>query len=306
MNSPRLLGLIVASIGSFVAVYPFNATAGEDSRRNIPQTSSTDQILPEWRESDGVKVTTRDWAGAVSKYYGQRRDQQRDTERQIAKVDFDADLNYDGVISNEDPADGGAFQRTPPGLVVGVGELAKAIVRITPYRVDYGGEAVVSLEVVGINRSVRSGEFASFEEEAAQTSRVRVWKDAEKRVLLLDSHDPARRRVEWTLDNARLALGGAITGMNLPNQDYPRRVYIEGVRPHGSFIGDVRLLLAVEHRSIQDSGESKPKVLERFRTSWNTMLVTVTPQPLDKEYVVSEALQDIWITPGRPTAVTRR
>lgn len=296
---------LVALPALFAMLHPMSAGARDGGKQTIPQATDSSHREPDWRETDGVKITTRDWSGAVNKYYGQRRDQFKDTERQIAKVDFDADLNYDGIIANEDPADSGAFQRTPPGLVVGVGELAKAVIRITPYRVDYDGEAIVSLEVVGINRSVKSGEFSSFEEEVAETSRIRIWKDSDKRVLLLDSHDPDRRRVEWSLDNKRLALGGAITGLNLPYQDYPRRVYIEGVKAHSNYIGDVRILLSVDHRNGKPGEESTPKTVARFRSSWNAMLMTVTAEPIEKEFVVSESLQDIWITPGRRATARR-
>ena len=68
--------------------------------------------------------TDRDIPGDSTRYYGQRRNQFKDIGRRLAKIDLDADFNYDGVIDNDDPADNGAFQQTPPGLVVGVGYLA--------------------------------------------------------------------------------------------------------------------------------------------------------------------------------------
>lgn len=271
------------------------STLARDPRASVQQ--SGENRYPDWREREGALITTQDWPGTVNKYYGQQRDQFEDKQRRIAKVDLDADLNYDGLINNEDPSDSGAFERTPPGLVVGVGELAKVIVRITPYRVDYTGEAVISMELLGINRGDRAGTFASFEEEMAKTSRIRVWADAERQKLLLDSHDKSKQRVEWNLENQRRALGDVITGMNLPFQNYPRRVYVEGVKAHGPFVGDVRILLAVEHRDVTPGQPSQPKTVERFRDAWETMLVTVTPEPLPKEWVVSEALQDVWLHP---------
>ena len=45
-------------------------------------------------------------------------------------------------IDNDDPADNGAFQQTPPGLVVGVGEMSKLILRLRPYRLDFKGRGL--------------------------------------------------------------------------------------------------------------------------------------------------------------------
>ena len=76
--------------------------------------------------------TGKDLAGDVSRYFGQRANFYRDNSRKLAKLDLDGDLNYDGTINNDDPADNGAFQQTPPGLVVGKGEMSKVVIRLTP------------------------------------------------------------------------------------------------------------------------------------------------------------------------------
>lgn len=268
-----------------------------DNKETVRQGG--DNYYPEWRKESGIPPTAQDWPGYVSKFYGQRTDQLNDEQRKIAKVEIDGDFNYDGVISPDDPGDHGAFKRTPPGLVVGVGELSKLIIRVTPYRVDFHGEAVISLEVLGINRADKSGDFKTFADEVANTSRIKIWKDPSKKELLLDSHDPKLRRIEWKFDQDRLAPGGAITGMNLPFQPYPRTVYIEGVKEHGPYLADVRILLSCENSGGDDN---RAGVLKRFRTTWNHFLVTVAAKPMDKEYVVSEALQDVWITPDRRNA----
>ena len=115
--------------------------------------------------------TDRDIPGDTNKYFGQRDNQFRDLGRRLAKIDLDADFNYDGVVDNDDPADNGAFQQTPPGLVLGTGELSKLVLRIRPYHLDFKGRAVVSLRVDGINRGHKSGQFASFEDEKALVQR---------------------------------------------------------------------------------------------------------------------------------------
>ena len=90
--------------------------------------------------------TNKDAPSSFHKYFGQRVNSWRDAERQIAKLDIDADMNQDGMIQNIDPADGGAFEATPPGMILGVGELTRFIIRLLPYRVDFEGEVVVGLQ----------------------------------------------------------------------------------------------------------------------------------------------------------------
>jgi len=269
-----------------------------DNRESVRQGSGN--YYPEWNKSSGIPPTSQDWPGSVTKYYGERPDEFKDAQREIAKVEIQGDFNYDGVISHEDPGDHGAFKRTPPGLILGVGELSKLIIYVEPYRVDFQADAVISLEAEGINRAVASGAFKNIDEEIANTSRIRIWKDPRKKELLLDSHsrDPKLRRIEWKFDNTRMAPGGAVTGMNLPFQPYPRTVYIEGVNPHGKYLGDVRILLACENGSPDNNGPRRG-IFKRFRTTWNHFLCTVTEKPMEKEFVVPEALQDVWITPGR-------
>lgn len=280
--------------------------AAPDGRRNIPQGEGA---YPAWETqvNPEIRRTDLDWAGSYNKYYGQTRNQYRDKERMIAKVDLDGDFNYDGIIDNEDPGDNGEFQQIPPGLVVGVGELTQVVLRIRPYRVDFYGDAVVALELDSINRGDRSGKYSSFDEELANSSHVRVWRDARRTQLLLDSRDPNMRRCEWTIENWK-AMGGAVTGANLPYQTYPRAVYVEGLKPHGPYLGDIRLLVLVENRrkgAVEPSTSSttvteggKQVVVEtttvdpvaerstrwsRFRSSWDHILLTVVPDPVGKE-----------------------
>lgn len=237
--------------------------------------------------------TTMDIPSSFHRYYGQRVNNWRDSERAIAKVDIDADINLDGAISNNDPQDSGAFEGTPPGLQIGVGELSKVVLRVSPYRVDFDGEVVVGLEVAGINRDARSGEFASFEEEAANTGRIRVWRDAGRSELLLDSADPSRRYVEFTTQYREYPY-------NLPGV-IPRVVYVEGVNPSNRFIGDLRLLLTCSHRKIgstpQQFVESKAKLIKSFRTSFDHILLTILPKPAAKEFINNNA-EGVWILVG--------
>lgn len=283
---------------------------------------------PVYVESPEYGIEThRDLPGSFHKYYGQRINSWRDSERRIAKLDLDADLNYDGTINNEDPADNGAFEQTPPGLVLGTGEMSKFIIRLRPYRVDFRGEVVVSLEVDGINRGHRSGEFASLGEELSSTARVKVWSDAAKSKLLLDSSDPNLRYHEWVVDET-------VYPANLPGI-VPRTVYVEGISPSPRYMGDVRLLVTVSHRkrggergvpyvepeySAKDVGPysdsakdvvaepvamvkpTQPRFLKRYRTSFDHILLTVWQQPMVKEFVNNNA-EGVWIQGPAPAPV---
>lgn len=256
--------------------------------------------------------TSKDAPSGFSKYFGQRVNSWRDAERQIAKLDLDADMNHDGLIQDTDPADGGAFEATPPGMILGEGELTRFIIRLMPYRVDFEGEVVVTLEVEGINRGVKSGEFATLDEEMASMGHIRVWREKEKKTLLLDSRDPAKRVVEFTTQYKTYPY-------NLPIA-VPRFVYVEGVKPSPKYIGDIRVLCTVSHRDTQvgeqqqqTANVSAPAVtaakepqpvqakpaglaIKSFRTSFDHILVTVQKEPTLKQFI-NDNNAGVWVAP---------
>lgn len=237
--------------------------------------------------------TEMDLPGSFHKYYGQNVTYYRDKERLVAKIDVDTDLNYDGHISNTDPADGGAFEHTPPGLVVGQGELAKLILRLSPYRIDFQGEVVVSLELAGINRSAKSGQFESLADEVASTGRIRVYTDPEKKNLILDSAIPEKRLAEFVIDQSKYPA-------NIPGL-VPRLLYVEGVKQSGQYSGDVRLLTTVSHRehgtTAETYAEKRKSWPKTFRTSFDHMLFTVSETPMKKEFINNNA-EGVWINPS--------
>ena len=246
--------------------------------------------------------TNKDIPADFHKYFGQRINSWKDRERQIAKIDMDADMNQDGMIQNDDPADGGAFEATPPGLILGEGELTRFIIRLWPYRVDFEGEVVVTLEVEGINRGAKSGEYPSLDEELASTGHIRVWRNKDKKDLLLDSKDPSKRAFEFTTDYSTYPYNLPIT--------VPRFVFVEGVKTSPLYTGDIRLLLTVSHRG---PGEASPYALtaskdplpiepekrigiKSFRTSFEHMLITVQPKPEPKEFI-NDNNEGVWVAP---------
>lgn len=251
--------------------------------------------------------TNRDIPADFHKYFGQRVNSWRDRERMIAKLDMDADMNHDGTISNTDPADNGAFEATPPGMILGVGERTRVVIRLIPYRVDFDGEVVVTMEVEGINRSAKTGEFASFDEEIASMGHIRVWKDASKKQLLLDSKDPSKRVVEFATQYKTYPY-------NLP-LEVPRFVFVEGVSSSPIHTGDIRLLITCSHRGIGEgpytadltSGKTSAKAPEpapekkplfkSFRTSFDHILFTVQPKPSPKEFINGNN-EGVWVSPS--------
>jgi len=257
----------------------------------------------------GSPQTNKDVPADFHKYFGQRINSWRDRERSIAKLDMDADMNQDGMIQNNDPADSGAFEATPPGVILGTGELTRFVIRLIPYRVDFDGEAVLTLEVEGINRGDKSGDYADLSEELASMGHVRVWRDRDRKSLLLDSQDPTKRIVEFSTQYKTYPY-------NLPIA-VPRYVFVEGVKPSPKYTGDVRLLVTISHRSPKETekraqraaaeftsaktpieAEPEPKTIniKSFRTSFDHILITVQKDFVPKQFINNNN-EGVWLAP---------
>jgi hypothetical protein len=154
----------------------------------------------------------------------------RPARGRLLKLDLDADFNGDGVADNNDPTDNGPVQKTPPGLVLHVGEVRKAVIRAYRYPKVYRGELLVAISVDNINRREKSGDFSSKKEEIANGGGIRVWQDEQKTHLLLDSRNPDKRIQPWMMQL------GIPTGV-------PSVVWVEGVVP-SQFSGDIRLIVS--------------------------------------------------------------
>lgn len=260
-----------AAIVALSGAMSFTAMAG-DAKQPAPLVAQT-------------KPTDMDLASDMSKYFGQRANLYRDNNRKLAKLDLDADLNYDGTIDNYDPADNGAFESTPPGLVVGVGELAKIILRLTPYKIDYNGHAKVRIQVDGINRDEKSGQFAAGDEIGGM-GHIRVWRDATKKQKILDSRDPNMHAFDWTIESR--------TPANL--QIVPRTLYVEGVSVSPRHTGDIRLLVSVFDDTTEGKSNYDPtKWVKTFRPTFDHMLLTVAPKPHEKAFINNNA-EGVWVT----------
>ena len=249
--------------------------------KTVVTTEPTLQTLPQ--------STHMDLPGDFHKYYGQRVNDWVDTERKIAKVWMKMDLNHDGSIQIYEPEDQGEFKSAPPGMTLGVGEMTKAIIRVNPYRVNFEGDVIVSLEVAGINRGVVSGEYGSFQEEVASTGHIRVWRDVGRHELLLDSADPNHRLMEWFPKWDHFPY-------NLPNE-IPRVVWVEGVGASPKYLGDLRLLVTVSNRPANTTREqykeTRLRLFKAFRTTFDHILLTVTKTPMPKEFINHNA-ENVW------------
>jgi hypothetical protein len=182
----------------------------------------------------------------------------------IGKVKIEGDVNYSVTIDQGDSMLGNGPKRNPYGLIVGAGEITKLLLTVEPNadRQITVGEPkvrmpfkilVASLEIRGVNLGHTRGKFASFEDEVAACGRILVWLDHTKRYLLLDSADPARRRVEWPYASS------------VP----PERVFVEGVTPTqsgGAFIVTLEL---------DDSNRKGLSKLGGEPAIWDRQLITV-------------------------------
>jgi hypothetical protein len=124
---------------------------------------------------------------------------------------------------------------------------------------DY--KTVAGLEINGINLLQRSGKFVSFEEEYNACGRVKVWLDAGRTNLLLDSGDYRHRRVEWLLAEGQV----------------PKYVYVEAVVPGRT--GSAFRLTA----SIDDSNQNV--VLDDLvgrRTAYDHLIFNAAPGSYSK------------------------
>jgi len=176
----------------------------------------------------------------------------------VFKFDLDADINHDGVI---DDYDGGWLEYTPPGMVMKVGETTRVRVTVASRYPFYPGNAVARLSVAGINRGTPTGEFSSLEEEISNTGHLKVYTDASKTHLLLDSSNPSKRVVEWIIH----------PGYMLPEHTgVPTSLYVEAVGASGQYAGDVRLMGVI---SPQPAGPGERSF--KFRVSEDHILFTV-------------------------------
>ncbi len=231
--------------------------------------------------------TKRDLPGAYGETYTHRRAH----NGKIAKLDLDGDFNYDGTISNDDPSDNGEVQQTAPGLYLGTGELTRMVIRLSPYQIDIQAKVRLELEVVGINRGDRSGEFRSLDEELSSMGHIRVWADAKRSQLLLDSQKSDSR--VWSIVLPDLHPETVV-------QNAPRAIWVEGVKPSGSYAGDIRLMVRimdVRGDKAEKGGLTGAIAGMGFRPSFDHVLLTVGTSPHKKAFVNNNA-EGVWSSGG--------
>lgn len=192
----------------------------------------------------------------------------------IGKVRLDVDIDFSGFINGRDASRGNGAKRNPYGLVIGTNEMTKVAITCVPnqdrrpsigeptYKMDFH-KLVCSMEIRGVNLGDKEGRFASFEEEVSQAGRILVWLDSSRRYLLLDSADPARRRVEWPY------------AASVP----PERVYIQAVentQPGAAFL--VTLELDDSNSNGVSRALGEPAV-------WDRVLISAHTPGIPKPYI---------------------
>lgn len=230
----------------------------------------------------GIQKTDRDIT-SPDDIYSQRRAH----SGKIAKLDLDGDFNYDGIVDNDDPSDNGLVQQTPPGMVLGTGEMTRMVIRFSPYQINIDTKVRFELSVAGINRGDKTGRYESLEQELASVGHIRVWADPDKKKLLLDSSKPDRR--VWTMDLDNVNPESVI--------QVPHFVFVEGYKPSGKYAGDIRLLVRVVDvraaEAEQKQGIAKALAGVGFRPSYDHVLLTVQSAPHAKSLV---GRGDVWIS----------
>lgn len=258
------------------------ANAQEEVKGDPPVAPEAPSTVTQVQEE-----TEMDLPGQFDKNFGMQPGSKLEKSlKPLSKIDMDGDMNYDGVIDNDDSNDNGPRESVPPGLQIGTGELTKLVVRYKTYEKDFPGELYVQISVSGINRLSMNGKYASEREELESVGGIRVWAEKEKKTLLLDSSDPVKRSYEWKLDKVKFKRG-------LPG-DFPRIVYVEGVDISKEFEGDVRLMISSSH-SLSEGENRQPSGV--YRTAFDHILFTILEAPVQKEFV-NDNVQGVWPNSG--------
>lgn len=195
-------------------------------------------------------------------------------DRSLGRVSITADTNYDGYLNSTDVDVSPNIKRNPPGLIVGTRELARvdlSVIHNTARQSPTGSPELkflyyktsAILDLRPVNLGSRRGRFKSFEDEQSRSGRMLVWLEPTRKTLLLDSADPARRRVQWP------------AATSLP----PQHVYVEGVACGDS--GTVMMLTL-----LLDNNNLTPTVDKLFgeKASWDAMMLTVYPSARAKPF----------------------
>ncbi|MBT7299396.1 MAG: DUF3616 domain-containing protein, partial [Victivallales bacterium] len=190
-------------------------------------------------------------------------------------IDIDGDINRDGTVVDGDPTDDGEVEDKPPGLPVAIGALEKLSLRCVPRSRT---EGYVRFTVVS-----GGGEWQNLQdpENLARPRRpagghIRVWEDQERTKLILDSHEPGKKMVVWTLSD------------EFPIERIPTTVYAEGVAASRA-AGDVVLVLGYGSVEVPDG----PDTLE-------DILVATVPEAKPAVDLVGDVNRDGTIAAGDP------
>jgi len=168
-------------------------------------------------------------------------------------ADLVADINRDGAIDPDNPADNGPAEDEPPGLEAGIGQLLKLSLRCAPKSATQGYVRFTILSGAGEWENLRDPERLPRPRRPAG-GHIRVWQDPQKTMLILDSHVQGRMMVVWTLSE------------EFPLDLVPTTVYVEGLAASKED-GDVSLVLGCGLVAVPDKADLNQDIL----------VVTVSP-----------------------------
>jgi len=214
---------------------------------------------------------------------------------EFVKLDIDSDMNYDGTIDNYDPADQGLYETTPPGLILGKGEMAKLIIRFRMNHVGFQQWENVHRARILVDPRVTADPDKQIDPD--KQSDPKKWEDLNEGVgfhghavvtieaigvnrdvqsglfesFNKEKQSAGRIRVWRGEEKKELLLDSGVASKrvyewsaenrffpeNLPG-GVPRTIYVEGVSRYGRHIGDVRLLITVSwrDRSVKSRGSN--------------------------------------------------
>jgi hypothetical protein len=219
----------------------------ESTLDQVPRTVYVEGLAPSWKDGDVALVFGYDPGGDTN-----GAEQCQDIVAITVPpgemaTDLVGDINRDGTIDPDDPADNGPVEDEPAGLKVGVGALQKLSLHCVPKSMTGGYVRFTVLSGAGEWEHLRDPERLPRPRRPAG-GHIRVWQDPQRTTLLLDSHVQGKMMVVWTLSE------------EFPFDLVPTTVYVEGMAASKED-GDVSLVLGCGEVAAPDKADLRQDIL---------------------------------------------